>query len=278
MTSQYKTESHRNAILIVIRWQAAIFGISIFYYVLEYLFNFGIHVTAIRIYFFIGFSSLILIATYMIVRRFNKYLPLSEHIILSYNLSLKILFIAVTLLIFFMIIPAIYANTLDKYSKFLSLDRINFAIRSILEAYLRVMPLLAIKHFNFYYAKTLVGKSLYEHKEDEVKRIKHLFVGINSYRKFLRNRLDLDIDSAKVYPKITALVPEERNELINSMYEAFSEDKDKLKPIVCLTTFLNIPAHEVLVKEHTRDKIKQLSLLFIPIITVIISVIKLIIE
>jgi hypothetical protein len=284
MTSQYKTESHRNAILIVIRWQAAIFGISIFYYVLEYLFNFGIHVTAIRVYFFIGFSSLILIGTYMIVRRFNKYLPLSEHIILSYNLSLKILFIAVTLLIFFMIIPAIHANTLDKYSKFLSLDRFNFAIRSILtsiiffEAYLRVMPLLAIKHFNFYYAKTLVGNSLYEQKENEVKRIKHLFVGINSYRKFLRNRLDLDIDSVKVYPKITALVPEERNELIKSVYEAFSEDKDKLKPIVCLKTFLNLPAQEVLVKEHTRDKIKQLSLLLIPIITVIISVIKLVIE
>jgi hypothetical protein len=62
----------------------------------------------------------------------------------------------------------------------------------------------------------------------------------------LRNHLDLDIDSSKVYPKITALVPEERNELIKSMYEAFSEDKYRLKPIVCLTTFLNIPAQEVI--------------------------------
>lgn len=140
------------------------------------------------------------------------------------------------------------------------------------------MPLLAVKYFNFYYAKTLVGNSLYEQKEDEVKRIKHLFVGIDSYRKYLRNHLDLDIDSSKVYPKITALVPEERNELIKSMYEAFSEDKDRLKPIVCLTTFLNIPAQEVLVKEHTRDKIKQLSLLLIPIITVLISVVRLFLD
>lgn len=120
MTSQYKTETHRNAILIVIRWQAAIFGISIFYYVLEYLFNFGIHVVALRIFLFIGFSSILLSATYLIVRRFNKYLPLSEHIILSYNLGLKILFIAVPLVIFFMIVPGIHVNSLDRYFKFLS--------------------------------------------------------------------------------------------------------------------------------------------------------------
>jgi hypothetical protein len=104
------------------------------------------------------------------------------------------------------------------------------------------------------------------------------FVGINSYRKYLRNHLNLDIDSSKVYRKISALVSEERNELITSLYGVFSEDKDKLKPIICLSTLLNIPAHEVLIKEHIRDKIKQLSLLFIPIITVIISVFNLLLK
>jgi hypothetical protein len=180
-----------------------------------------------------------------------------------------------------MIIPAIHANTYDKYSKFLSSDRFNFAIRSMLtviiifEAYLRVLPLLAVKRFNFYYAKALVANSLYGQKEDEVKRIKHLLLGLDSYRKYLRNRLDLDINSPKVYPKITVLVSEDRNALIKLMYEAFSEDTDKLKPIICLITLLNIPAEEILVKEHARDKIKEYSLLFIPIITVIVSVFNL---
>jgi len=134
------------------------------------------------------------------------------------------------------------------------------------------------KTFNFYYAKTLVKYRLYEQKEDEVKRIKHLFVGLNSYRKYLRNNLSLDINSSKVYPKITVLVPEERNKLINSIYEAFSEDTDKLKPIICLIKFLNVPAEKVLVKEHIRDKIRQLSILFAPIITVTISVFQLLLK
>ncbi len=137
------------------------------------------------------------------------------------------------------------------------------------------MPLLAVKRFNFYYAKTLVGNSLYGQKEDEVKRIKHLLLGLDSYRKYLRYRLDLDINSAKVYPKIIVLASKDRNALIRSMYEAFSDDADKLKPVICFTTLLNVPAEEILVKEHARDKIKQHSLLLIPIVTVIISVFNL---
>jgi hypothetical protein len=284
MTNQYKTQGHRNEVLITLRWQAAILGGSVLYFILEYFFNFGNHISVIRVVFFTGFVSVLITLTYLLFRKFKKYLPISEHLILSYNLSFKILFVAVALGILFMIIPVIHANTLDKYSKFLSSDRLNFAIRSMLtsiiifEAYLRVLPLLAVKRFNFYYAKTLVANSLYGQKEDEVKRIKHLLAGIDSYRKYLRNRLDLDIDSSKVYPKITTLVSEDRNVLIKSMYEAFSEDADKLKPVVCLTTLLNVPAEEILVKKHIKDKIKELSLLFIPVITVIISVFNLVLS
>jgi hypothetical protein len=291
MCSQYKTRNHRNEVLIALRLQAVIFGASILYFILEYFFNVGIHVVEIRVLFPIGLFCILITLTFLLVKRFKKYLQLSEHLILSYNLSFKIFSIAITLLIFFIIITAIddinllngYPK-LNDYFKSPSLNHLKFALLStlkfiiIFEAYLHVVPLIAIKHFNFYYAKTLVKSSLYEQKEDEVKRIKHLFVGINSYRKYLRNHLDLDIDTSKVYPKITVLAREERNKLINSLYEAFSEDADKLKPIICLTIFLNAPAEEVLVKEHTRDKIKQLSLLFIPIITVTISIFQLLIK
>jgi hypothetical protein len=49
MTSQYKTQSHRNEVLIVLRWQVAILGASIVYFILEYLFSFGIHALAITL-------------------------------------------------------------------------------------------------------------------------------------------------------------------------------------------------------------------------------------
>lgn len=290
MTNQYKTQGHRKEVLIALRWQAAILGGGILYFILEYLFGHVLDIAAIRVIFFAGFISLLLTLTYLFVRRFNKYLPLSEHLILSYNLSFKILFIAVALLIFIIVIMNIDINLVSGYSKlkayiiYLSSNSFNFPIRSMLgfvilfEGYLRVLPLLAVKRFNFYYAKTLIGISLCGQKEDEVKRIKHFLMGIDSYRKYLRNRLNLDIDSAKLYPKITALVSQDRNTLIKSMYEAFSEDADKLKPIVCLTTFLKCPPEEILVKEHTKDKIKQLIILFIPIITVIISLFNLVLR
>ncbi|WP_458747023.1 hypothetical protein [Candidatus Nitrosocosmicus sp. T] len=110
----------------------------------------------------------------------------------------------------------------------------------------------------------MVRKSLYEQKDDEVKILKYLFEGINSYRKHLGRHLDLDINTLKVYPKITVLHPQERNELVNSLYEAFSESIDRLKPIICFTTFLNLPADEISVKEPIRNKIIQLSLYSYP--------------
>lgn len=285
MTNQYNTQSHSKEVLIALRWQAAILGGGILYFIVEDLFGRVLEIEAIRVIFFIGFASLLIVLTYLLVRRFKRYLLLSEHLILSYNLSFKILFIAVALLILVIVITNIDISLVSGYSKlnayiiYLSSDSFNISLRSMLafvilfEGYLHILPLLAVKRFSFYYAKTLIANSLHGQGEDEVKRLKHLLMGIGSYRKYLRNRLNLDIDSARLYPKITALAPEDRSALIKSMYEAFSEDADKLKPIVCLTTFLKLPPEELLIKEQTRDKLKQLSLLFIPIITVIIGLV-----
>jgi hypothetical protein len=51
MTKQYKTPNHRNEVIIALRWQAAILGGSIVYFILEYSFNFGIHILPIRVLF-----------------------------------------------------------------------------------------------------------------------------------------------------------------------------------------------------------------------------------
>lgn len=281
MNDKYKTPSHRNETLIALRWQSIILGASVFYFILEYFLNLGIRIWEIRALFTLGFGGVLIGVTFLLVLKFNKYLQLSEHVILTYDLSLKILYIAIPFAILFVIIHFIGNNVLGSFSEFLSSDPFNFSIRSMLlfiiffEGYLHLIPLIAVKHFRYYYAKVLVSKSLYERKEDEVKRLKYLFKGINSYRKYLGRHLDLDINTLKVYPKITVLHPQERNELVNSLNEAFSETIDRLKPIICLTTFLNLPADEILVKEPIRDKIKQLSLLFIPMMTVIISVFQL---
>src|SRR3954465_3174049 len=107
MFSQYKTRNHRNEVLIALRLQAVIFGASILYFILEYFFNVGIHVVEIRVLFPIGLFCILITLTFLLVKRFKKYLQLSEHLILSYNLSFKIFSIAITLLIFFIIITAI---------------------------------------------------------------------------------------------------------------------------------------------------------------------------
>ena len=279
---KYKTQSHRSEVLIALRWQSIILGGSIFYFILEYFLNLGIRTWEIRALFILGFGGILIAITFLLVQKFNKYLQLSDHVILSYDLSLKILYIAIPFAIFFVIIHFMDNNILGSFSEFLASDPFNFAIRSMIlfiiffEGYLHIVPLIAVKHFRYYYARALVRKSMDEKKEDEVKRIKYLFTGINSYRKYLGRYLDLDINTLKVYPKITVLCPQERNKLVSSLYEAFSEEIDKLRPIIRLTTFMSLPADEILVKEPIRDKIKQLSLLFIPIITVIISVFQLV--
>jgi hypothetical protein len=119
--NQYKVGSHRGAVLMVIRWQAVIFGISILYLTLGYFLNFGNYDPVLRILYFVGFASLLVIATVVVARRFKRHLPLTEHLIMSYNISLKVIYIAVVLLISFMIIPYIGINLLSKYSRLLSL-------------------------------------------------------------------------------------------------------------------------------------------------------------
>jgi hypothetical protein len=109
----------------------------------------------------------------------------------------------------------------------------------------------------------------------EVKRIKYLFVGLNSYAKYLKRNLNLDINRAKIYPKIISLASQKRHDLIKSMNNAFSDDIDKLKSISCIETFLNVSAEQILIEEPIGEKIKQLTLLLIPIIAVAISVIQL---
>lgn len=248
MNDKYKTPSHRNETLIALRWQSIILGASVFYFILEYFLNLGIRIWEIRALFTLGFGGVLIGVTFLLVLKFNKYLQLSEHVILTYDLSLKILYIAIPFAILFVIIHFIGNNVLGSFSEFLSSDPFNFSIRSMLlfiiffEGYLHLIPLIAVKHFRYYYAKVLVSKSLYERKEDEVKRLKYLFKGINSYRKYLGRHLDLDINTLKVYPKITVLHPQERNELVNSLNEAFSETIDRLKPINYMSHHFSEPS------------------------------------
>lgn len=115
------------------------------------------------------------------------------------------------MLIFVVVITNIDISLVRGYSKlnayiiYLSSDSFNFSLRSMLafvilfEGYLHILPLLAVKRFSFYYAKTLIGNSLHGQGEDEVKRLKHLLMGIDSYRKYLRNRLNLDIIAAFLF-------------------------------------------------------------------------------
>ncbi len=58
MTSQYKIHNHGNEVLIALRWQAAILGACIVYFILEYFFNFGIRVVEIRVLFFVWAKEL----------------------------------------------------------------------------------------------------------------------------------------------------------------------------------------------------------------------------
>jgi hypothetical protein len=139
-------------------------------------------------------------------------------------------------------------------------------------ALLKIILLIARKEFRFYFAKILFRAIL--KKEDEAEKIKYLVRALNSYNKYIRRSLGLEInDLKKIYSKIISDPVLDKNHSIKELSKAF-EDSDKFKAIKCLSGLLNFRDTEhFLTKEPVRKKLEDWATMLGTIVSTIVAII-----
>ena len=135
---------------------------------------------------------------------------------------------------------------------------------------------LSKRDFRYYYARGCfeVSKNL-----SESQKMTYLTRAINSYNKYLKRNLKLQIrNTSKISSKIISDSVREQSNFTSSISDAFL-DSNKLKPVEFVLNLLNIEKTEnFLVKESNWNKIKDSGAFLATIIPVIISAITLILK
>jgi hypothetical protein len=195
-----------------------------------------------------------------------------ENYVTEFEILKKLMYFAVPLLIVILLIVALTYQPEKPNVSYILLSGIILIAGATL---LRFFSNLLHKDFRFYYAR---GCLRFMSKEsDQTNKFYYFVMAINSYDKYLKRNLKLQINSIdNIYSKIMSDPNIEKCKLIKLVGEAF-ENNDKLEPIKCMSDFLGIRDTEhFLIKEPIVDKIKGWASFLAVIIPVIISIIQLI--
>jgi hypothetical protein len=123
-------------------------------------------------------------------------------------------------------------------------------------ALLKIILLIGRKEFRFYFAKILFR--VISKEEDEAKKIRYLVKALNSYNKYIRRTLALEInDLKKIYSKILSDPTLDKSHSIEELSKAF-EDRDKFKTIKCLSKLLkDVDTEHFLAREPVGKKLED---------------------
>jgi hypothetical protein len=190
-----------------------------------------------------------------------------ENAIIEYEILKKIVYALFPLFIFafaYLIGRTMEENPLEFVIKFLGdpiIASLFITIMSVIffvvgSALLKIISLIARKEFRFYFAKILFR--VISKKEDEAEKIRYLVRALNSYNKYVRRSLGLEInDLKKVYSKILSDPTLDKNHSIEELSKAF-EDRDKFKTIKCLSKLLkDIDTEHFLAEEPVGKKLED---------------------
>jgi hypothetical protein len=122
-------------------------------------------------------------------------------------------------------------------------------------ALLKIIMLNSRKEFRFYFAKT--SFRVISKEEDNVEKMRYVIRGLNSYNKYLRRNLGLQIsDIKRIYSKIISDPTLDKFTSIDKLSMAF-EDNDKLKAVTCLSELLGVKdSDQFLTKEPIGKKLE----------------------
>lgn len=142
----------------------------------------------------------------------------------------------------------------------------------VLGAFLKLLFALAKPEFRLYFARGCF--KIIRGKQNEADKMKYLIKGMNSYNKYIKRRVNLQMNElTKIYSKIGSTSPDERGKIIDSLSASFEKGSDNLEPMRILLPFSKLTEEEFLVEQRAREKIKDLYTLLLPVITITVTLI-----
>jgi hypothetical protein len=193
-----------------------------------------------------------------------------EDLIAEHEFLKKLLYVSLPMLI---LVTFVFVRTYQPEQQNFSYALLAGMIFIVGGALLRYTSNTTKKNFRFYYAKGCI--QLLSKKTDKSEKMNLLVRALNSYNKYLKKTLKLQINNIdKICSKIISDPFLDKHEFTKSISDAFQSD-DKLKPTTQILSFLNIKnTEEFLIKEPLWTKIEEWGTLLVPIITVAISIIQ----
>jgi hypothetical protein len=144
-------------------------------------------------------------------------------------------------------------------------------------AYIAIAAILRIttqnlkREFRFYFAKACC--KIISGKNDEVEKMKYLFLLLSSYNKYLQRNLKIEInDIKKIYSIILSKETNQQIEIIESI--CASLEGDRLKLARYLSSLQKIPDSEFYIKVSLFEQLKTIGAFLAAVITIIISIIQ----
>jgi hypothetical protein len=142
----------------------------------------------------------------------------------------------------------------------------------VVGAFLKILFALAKPEFRLYFA---IGCfKIIQRKTDEAEKMRYLIKGLNSYNKYLKRCMNLQMnDLTKIYSKISNAPQEERKKIIESLSDLLERGNNTLEPVRNLLTLSKAPEEEFLTEQPLKQKIKDGYTLLIPVFTIIVTLI-----
>lgn len=139
---------------------------------------------------------------------------------------------------------------------------------------LRLLSNVTNRDYRFYYTKACFG--VIPTKVEESDKIDCIVMALNSYNKYLKRNIKLQISNIKdIYSKILIGSTIEKNEIIISISGAF-ESNDKFQPLRNILNFLDTQnTQRFLIEESIWDKTKEIGMFLVAVIPVLISIVEL---
>ena len=153
---------------------------------------------------------------------------------------------------------------------------------AVIAGLLRITFQIVRREFRFYFAKGCFSITI--HKEKEFEKIRYLKLGLDSYNRYLRRRLKYQISDNiinKFYFKYIRATTQQRNEMINSLLQAFEDERLSLlpKPVICISAIVKVPETEdFLTQETVGQKLKVTGTFLAATIPILIAIIDMILR
>ncbi len=142
----------------------------------------------------------------------------------------------------------------------------------VVGAFLKILFALAKPEFRLYFAMGCFR--IIQRKTDEVGKMRYLIKGLNSYNRYLKRCMNLQMSNlTNIYSKISNIPQEERKKIIESLSNSLERGNNTLEPVRYLLTLSKVPEEEFLTEQPLKEKIKGVYTLLVPVFTIIVTMI-----